>query len=87
MDTLNGVVAQFNTASSNYAAAIQPFALKLFISLLFIDILATALQFGLDQGDAPHYLGSAFQARSERRFHIPDDRQRVPLDGLRAAEF
>jgi hypothetical protein len=61
MDTLNGVVAQFNTASSNYAAAIQPFALKLFIGLLFIDILVTALQFGLDQGDAPHYLGRLFK--------------------------
>ena len=61
MDTLNGVVAQFNTASSHYAAAIQPFAFKLFISLLFIDILVTALQFGLDQGDAPHYLGRLFR--------------------------
>jgi len=61
MDTLNGVVAQFNVASSHYAAAIQPFALKLFVALLFIDILVTALQFGLDQGDAPHYLSRLFK--------------------------
>ncbi len=61
MDTLNGVVAQFNVASSHYAAAIQPFALKLFIGLLFLDILVTALQFGLDQGDAAHYLGRLFK--------------------------
>jgi len=61
MDTLNGVVTQFNTASSNYAAAIQPFAIKLFVGLFFIDILVTALQFGLDQGDATHYLGRLFK--------------------------
>jgi type IV secretion system protein TrbL len=61
MDTLNGVVAQFNVASTHYAAAIQPFALKLFVGLLFIDILVTALQFGLDQGDAAHYLGRLFK--------------------------
>ena len=61
MDTLNGVVAQFNVASTHYAAAIQPFALKLFVGLLFIDILVTALQFGLDQRDAAHYLGRLFK--------------------------
>jgi P-type conjugative transfer protein TrbL len=61
MDTLNGVVAQFNIASAHYAAAIQPFATKLFVALLFIDVLVTALQFALDQGDAPHYLGRVFK--------------------------
>ena len=62
MDTLNGVVAQFNVGVESLRGrdpAVR--ALKLFIGLLFIDILVTALQFGLDQGDAPHYLGRLFK--------------------------
>jgi P-type conjugative transfer protein TrbL len=57
MLSFNGVVAQFTTAATNYSAAIQPYALKLFLALLFIDVLITAIQFLVDQGDAPHYLG------------------------------
>ena len=41
--------------------AIQPYALKLFVALLFIEVLVTCLQFMLDQGDAPHYLGRLFR--------------------------
>lgn len=57
MPSFNGVIVQFTTASTHYAAAIEPYALKLFVSLLFIDVLVTAIQFFLDQGDAPHYVG------------------------------
>lgn len=61
MDTMNGVVNQFNAAATHYASAIQPYALKLFLALLFIDILITAIQFILDQADAPHYIGKLFR--------------------------
>jgi len=57
MPSFNGVVTQFSTVAANYAAAIQPYAIRLLIALLFIDVLITALQFLIDQGDAPHYLG------------------------------
>ena len=55
MPSFNGVVAQFSVAGARYATAIQPYALKLFLALLFIEVLVTCLQFMLDQGDAPHY--------------------------------
>jgi len=61
MPSFNGVVAQFSVAGARYAAAIQPYALKLFVALLFIEVLVTCLQFMLDQGDAPHYLGRLFR--------------------------
>ena len=42
----------------NYSAAIQPYALKLFIALLLIDILVTWIQFTAEgQLDASHFLG------------------------------
>lgn len=41
----NTVVNQFVTAGTNYAAAIQPYALSLFLALLLIDILVTWIQF------------------------------------------
>lgn len=61
MDTMNGVVNQFNSAATHYAAAIQPYALKLFLALFFIDVLVTAIQFMVDQADAPHYVGKLFR--------------------------
>ena len=61
MPSFNGVVAQFSVAGARYATAIQPYALKLFVALLFIEVLVTCLQFMLDQGDAPHYLGRLFR--------------------------
>jgi hypothetical protein len=57
MSTFNTVVSQFTTAATHYAAAIQPYALRLFLALLFIDVLVTCVQFLIDQGDAPHYVG------------------------------
>lgn len=57
MSTFNTVVSQFTTAATHYAAAIQPYALRLFLALLFIDVLVTCIQFLIDQGDAPHYIG------------------------------
>ena len=57
MSTFNTVVAQFTTAATHYAAAIQPYALRLLLALLFIDVLVTCIQFLIDQGDAPHYIG------------------------------
>ena len=57
MSTFNTVVAQFTTAATHYASAIQPYALKLFLALFFIDVLVTCIQFIIDQGDAPHYVG------------------------------
>ena len=57
MSTFNTVVSQFTTAATHYAAAIQPYALRLFVALLFIDVLVTCIQFLIDQGDSPHYIG------------------------------
>jgi type IV secretion system protein TrbL len=54
----NTVVNQFVTAGMNYAAAIQPYALGLFIALLLIDILATWIQFIAEgQLDPSFFLG------------------------------
>src|SRR6266851_3975677 len=61
MPSFNGLVAQFSVAGARYATAIQPYALKLFVALLFIEVLVTCLQFMLDQGDPPHYMGRLFR--------------------------
>lgn len=53
----NAVADQFTAAAARYAGAIQPYALNLFLALFFIDVLATAIQYMVDQGDAPHYVG------------------------------
>lgn len=53
----NAVADQFTAAAARYAGAIQPYALNLFLALFFIDVLATAIQFMVDQSDAPHYAG------------------------------
>ncbi len=57
----NAIADQFTAAAARYAATIQPYALRLFLALLFIDVLVTAIQFAIDQGDAPHYLGRLFR--------------------------
>jgi P-type conjugative transfer protein TrbL len=57
----NAIGAQFTGAAAAYAAAIQPYALKLFLSLLFIEVLVTAIQYMIDQDDAPRYLGRTFR--------------------------
>ncbi len=51
----NAIGAQFTSAAAAYAAAIQPYALRLFFALLFIEVLVTAIQYMIDQGDAPRY--------------------------------
>ena len=58
MNNFNDIVAQFYTASAEYSAGIQPYAIKLFLALLLIDILVTWIQFTAEgQLDAPHFLG------------------------------
>ncbi len=53
----NAVADQFTATAARYAGAIQPYALNLFLALFFIDVLVTAIQYMVDQGDAPHYVG------------------------------
>ena len=58
MHGFNDIAVQFYTAGTKYSAAIQPYALKLFVALLLIDILATWIQFSAEgQLDASHFLG------------------------------
>ena len=57
----NAIGAQFTSAAAAYAAAIQPYALRLFFGLLFIEVLVTAIQYMMDQGDAPRYIGRTFR--------------------------
>jgi len=57
----NTITDQFTGAAAAYAAAIQPFALRLFLGLLFIEVLVTTIQYMMDQGDAPRYLGRTFR--------------------------
>ena len=57
----NAITNQFTATASSYAGSIQPYALKLFVSLFLLDVLVTAIQFVVDQGDAPHYLGRLFR--------------------------
>jgi len=56
--TFNDIAGQFYTAGANYSAAIQPYAVKLFLALLLIDILVTWLQFTAEgQLDGSYFLG------------------------------
>lgn len=58
MSNFNDIAAQFYTAGTKYSAAIQPYALKLFIGLLLIDILVTWIQFTAEgQLDSSPFLG------------------------------
>jgi P-type conjugative transfer protein TrbL len=58
MNNLNDVVAQFASAAARYNTGIQPYALRLFIALLLLDILVTWIQFTAEgQLDASHFLG------------------------------
>ena len=58
MNNFNDIVAQFYTAAAKYSAGIQPYAIKLFLALLLIDILVTWIQFTAEgQLDASHFLG------------------------------
>src|SRR4029077_2321346 len=58
MHGFNDIAVQFYTAGTKYSSAIQPYALKLFVGLLLIDILVTWIQFSAEgQLDASHFLG------------------------------
>jgi P-type conjugative transfer protein TrbL len=57
----NAIGGQFTAAAQAYASGIQPYATKLFVALLFIEILVTAIQYMTDQGDAPRYIGRLFR--------------------------
>jgi P-type conjugative transfer protein TrbL len=56
--TFNDIAGQFYTAGANYSTAIQPYAIKLFLALLLIDILVTWVQFTAEgQLDGSYFLG------------------------------
>jgi type IV secretion system protein TrbL len=58
MGTFDEIANQFNIAAMKYSAAIQPFAIKLFVGLLLLDILVTWIQFLLEgQLDSSFFLG------------------------------
>jgi type IV secretion system protein TrbL len=58
MGTFDDIANQFNLAAIKYSAAIQPYAIKLFIALLLIDILVTWIQFTAEgQLDGSFFLG------------------------------
>jgi type IV secretion system protein TrbL len=54
----NDIANQFYGAGVNYSAAIQPYAIKLFVALLLLDILITWIQFSAEgQLDSSFFLG------------------------------
>src|SRR5579863_4044549 len=54
----NDIANQFYDAATNYSVAIQPYALKLFFSLLVLDIVVTWIQFTAEgQLDAGYFVG------------------------------
>jgi hypothetical protein len=53
------IAAQFNAAAQNYSNILQPYAIKLFFSLLLIDIVVTYVQYTADQLEPMRYLGVA----------------------------
>src|SRR6266851_4178470 len=54
----NDIANQFYAAGVNYSAAIQPYAIKLFVALLLLDILVTWIQFTAEgQLDSSFFLG------------------------------
>jgi len=58
MGTFDEIANQFNTAAIKYSAAIQPYAIKLFLALLLIDIVVTWIQFSAEgQLDSSYFLG------------------------------
>ena len=54
----NDIANQFYATGARYSAAIEPYALKLFVGLLLIEILVTWIQFVAEgQLDGPYFLG------------------------------
>src|SRR5271163_3414364 len=59
---LDSMVAQFYAAGVHYSAAIQPYAIKLFLGLFLIDLLTTWIQFMAEgQLDPTHFVGRLFR--------------------------
>lgn len=58
MNGLDTIATQFYNAGLKYSTAIQPYALKLFFSLLLIDIIVTWIQYSAEgQLDPSYFLG------------------------------
>jgi len=58
MNGLDSIATQFYTAGLKYSLAIQPYALKLFFTLLLIDIIVTWIQYNAEgQLDPSYFLG------------------------------
>lgn len=56
--TFNDIATQFYNAGANYSAAIQPYAIRLFVGLLVIDILVTWIHFNVEgQLEGSYFLG------------------------------
>jgi type IV secretion system protein TrbL len=60
--SLDNIAAQFYTAGVRYSAAIQPYALKLLVSLFILEILITWIQYSAEgQLDPTYYFGRSFR--------------------------
>jgi hypothetical protein len=58
----DSITAQFYAAGLRYSAAIQPYALKLLVSLFLIEILITWIQYSAEgQLDPTYYFGRSFR--------------------------
>ncbi len=58
MTGFDAIAGQFYSAGLKYSTGIQPYALKLFLALLLIDILVTWIQFSAEgQLDSSYFLG------------------------------
>src|SRR6202521_2273294 len=54
----NQIATQFYSAGLKYSAAIQPYALKLFLALFLIDLIVTWIQYSAEgQLDPSYFLG------------------------------
>jgi hypothetical protein len=59
---LDDIAAQFYAAGIHYSAAIQPYALKLLVSLFLLEILITWIQYSAEgQLDPTYYFGRSFR--------------------------
>jgi hypothetical protein len=60
--SLDNIAAQFYATGVHYSAAIQPYALKLLVSLFLIEILVTWIQYSAEgQLDPTYYFGRSFR--------------------------
>jgi hypothetical protein len=74
MHGFNDIAVQFYTAGTKYSTAIQPYAVKLFVALLLLDILVTWIKFTAEgQLDALYYLGRLIKQMLSGGFGLSDD--------------